>query len=125
MAVTTEGGDEESRRCSPSAKWTRRRRRKCFVDSVADADAVGQCDGTEAEEDCSPCGVEVLVSANRRLLRMLFGFNDGGVIMVVESIIIWPSSQSLSSLSLEKMCAADGTVLSSLSHSSSSKSTGC
>ena len=122
MAVTTEGGEDERRLCSPSAKWTRRRR-KCFVDSVA-ADAVGQCDGTEAEEDCSPCGVEVLLSANRRLLRILFGFNDGGVIMVVESII-WPSSQSLSSLSLEKMCAADGTVLSSFSHSSLSKSTGC
>ena len=124
MAVTTEGGDEESRRCSPSAKWTRRRRRKCFVDSVADADAVGLCDGTEAEEDCSHCGVEVLVSANRRLLRMLFGFDGVEVIMVVESVTP-PSSQSLSSLSLEKMCAADGTVLSSLSHSSSSKSTGC
>lgn len=121
MAVTTEGGEDDSRLCSPSAKWTRRRR-KCFVDSVADADAVGLCDGTEAEEDCSPCGVEVL-SANRRLLRILFGFNDGGVIMVVESI--WPSSQSLSSLSLEKMCAADGTIMSSFSHSSSSKSTGC
>ncbi len=85
MAVTTEGGEDDSRLCSPSAKWTRRRR-KCFVD----ADAVGQCDGTEEEEVSSPCCCVELLSANRRLLRILFGF-DGGVIMVVESIP--PSSQ--------------------------------
>ena len=118
MAVTTEGGEDDRRLCSPSAKWTRRRR-KCFVDSVA-ADAVGQCDGTE--EVCSPCCCVELLSANRRLLRMLFGFDGGGVIMVVESVTP-PSSQSLLSISLEKMCAADGTTLSH--SSSSSKSTGC